>query len=172
MGVERWGENQELQARFFKGANYSESSIDRLYLKLISSSFPLPPTVLCYLSGIILLSVKLPFSFPLCFTSKKYFKKGGKVLVNSEIPQGYCRLGCGCSLRLRMATRGPWPLESSTCSSCWLSHEVCNYLKKAHSKWKKSDRTYRTMWPTGNSTPELPNSLRPAPAARSCSWED
>ena len=97
MGVERWGENQELQARFFKGANYSESSIDRLYLKLISSSFPLPPTVLCYLSGIILLSVKLPFSFPHCFTSKKYFKKGGKVLVNSEIPQGYCRLGCGCS---------------------------------------------------------------------------
>ena len=33
----------------FKGANYSESSIDRLYLKLISS-FPLPPSLTpqCY----------------------------------------------------------------------------------------------------------------------------
>ena len=30
------------------------------------------------------------------------------MLVNSEIPPGYCRLGCGCCLRLRMAT-GPRP---------------------------------------------------------------
>lgn len=64
-----------------------------------------------------------------------------------------------------MAILGPWSLVPFTLRSCWLNHEVCNYLKKAHSKWKKSDHTYHTMWPTGNSTPELPNSLQPSPAA-------
>lgn len=60
----------------------------------------------------------------------------------SDTP-GVCRLGCGCSLRLRMAILGPQPLVSFTqsClqSHCWFNHEVWNYLKKAHIKWKESE---------------------------------
>lgn len=40
-----------------------------------------------------------------------------------------------------MAIRGPWPSVSLMQSCCWLNHEVCNYLKKAHIKWKNSNRT-------------------------------
>lgn len=49
----------------------------------------------------------------------------------------------------------------SLIQSCSSSHEVCNYLKKAHIKWKKVDHTDHTMWPIGNSTPvtQLPLGL-------------